>query len=276
MNNSKTIQKDAKKALYKLACSGAFFHILNREFGYPKETEEHAAASLCGGIMLQGYQCGMLWGAALGVGAESFRRYDDRSKAIGIAITTTGHLIESFTNRAKSVNCWDITRCDWSSKLSMVKYFLTGKVFTCNNLTGKWALEAIQAANKGLSSHEHTDLSAQTISCATEVSKKMGASDEEMIMVAGFAGGLGLSGNACGALSAAVWMKSLAWYRKNPKKLILEIPEAKKTLKAFCGATDSEFLCHQISGQRFKTIDDHTEFIKNGSCDTLMNVLARS
>ena len=28
-----------------------------------------------------------------------------------------------------------------------------------------------------------------------EVAKKMGASDEQMIMVAGFAGGLGLSGN---------------------------------------------------------------------------------
>ena len=28
-------------------------------------------------------------------------------------------------------------------------------------------------------------------------------------MVAGFAGGLGLSGNGCGALAAAVWMNAL-------------------------------------------------------------------
>ena len=41
----------------------------------------------------------------------------------------------------------------------------------------------------------------EPISCASEVAAKMGASDEEMVMVAGFAGGLGLSGNACGALA---------------------------------------------------------------------------
>ena len=34
----------------------------------------------------------------------------------------------------------------------------------------------------------------------------MGATDEQMVTVAGFAGGMGLSGKACGALAAAVWM----------------------------------------------------------------------
>jgi hypothetical protein len=42
----------------------------------------------------------------------------------------------------------------------------------------------------------------------------MGASDEEMVLVAGFAGGMGLSDNACGALGAAIWMNTLAWNRE--------------------------------------------------------------
>ena len=275
MNNSKKIQRDTKKVFLKSTCSRTFFCILNREFGYPKETEERAADPLCGGIMQQGYQCGMLWGSALAVGAESFRRHDDRGQAIGIAITATRHIMESFLKRAKSVDCRDITRCDFSKNLifSLLKYFLFGRVIFCLKLADKWAPEAIQSATEGLS-HKDTDLPGLPISCSSEVAKKMGASDEEMVMVAGFAGGLGLSGNACGALSAAIWMNTLAWCRKHPGKSANPNPNATNTLKAFYEVTDSEILCHKICGQCFKTIDDHTEFIKNGGCKKLINVLA--
>ena len=272
----KVIKRDTKKVFLKKGpCSSAFFYILNREFGYLKETEERAADPLCGGIMQQGYQCGMLWGSALAVGAESFRRNDDHSQAIGTAIKATQHVMESFSNRAKCVDCRDITSCDFSKNLifSLVKYFFTGKVISCLKLADKWAPEAIQSATEGLS-HEQTDLTQLPISCASEVAQKMGASDEETVMVAGFAGGLGLSGNACGALSAAIWMNTLDWCRKHPGKSASPNPNATNTLKAFYEVTDSEILCHKICGQCFKTIDDHTEFIKNGGCDKLINVLA--
>jgi len=42
------------------------------------------------------------------------------------------------------------------------------------------------------------------MSCASEVVRRMGGRDEERVMVSGFAGGLGLSGNGRGALSAAI------------------------------------------------------------------------
>ena len=117
MFKSKKIKRDTKKVFLKKGpCSSAFFYILNREFGYLKETEERAADPLCGGILQQGYQCGMLWGSTLAVGAESFRRNDDRSEAIGIAIKATQHIMESFSNRAKCVDCRDITNCDFSKK----------------------------------------------------------------------------------------------------------------------------------------------------------------
>lgn len=276
MNSSKKAAlKDIKKVFWKKGpCSSAFFYILNREFGYPLETEERAADPLAGGIMQQGYQCGMLWGSSLAVGAESFRRCDDRGQAIGMAITATQHLMESFIKRAKSTDCSDITSCNWSNKFGLVKYFLLGKPISCTNLAGKWAPEAIQSATEGLS-HERTDLPQLSVSCDSETAKKMGASNEEVIMVAGFAGGLGLSGNACGALSAAIWMHTLSLRRKQTVKSTWKNPDATNTLKAFYGATDREILCHKISGQRFKSIDDHTEFIINGGCDKLINVLAR-
>jgi hypothetical protein len=276
MNNLKSNPKDIKKIFWeKGPCSHAFFYILNRDFGHLKEAEEFASDQLSGGLMYNGYQCGMLWGASLAVGAESFRRNNDRDKATGIAIAATQHLMESFTRIAKSVDCQDITSCDVSSKLGLVKYFLLGKPVSCTYLAAKWAPEAIQAADEGLSL-EQIDLPHIPISCASVVVKKMGAGDEEMTMVAGFAGGLGLSGNACGALSAAIWMNNLAWCRKNPGKSPYSNTSAESTLKAFYGATDSEILCKNITGQSFKTIKDHTEFIKCGGCDKLINIIARS
>jgi len=47
-------------------------------------------------------------------------------------------------------------------------------------------------------------------------------------------------------------------------------------LKKFYEATDYEMECNKICGRHFKTIDEHTEYIKKGGCDKLIEVLARS
>ncbi|MFC1724908.1 C-GCAxxG-C-C family (seleno)protein [candidate division KSB1 bacterium] len=273
---SKKIKLKTKRVFLKLGtCSRTFFYILNREFGHPKEMEEHAIDPLAGGILQQGYQCGMLWGASMAVGAESFRRSDNPDQAVGIAIKATQYIMESFVNRAKSIECQDITETDFSNKWGFVKYFFTGKFLSCFKLAEKWAPEAIKAATESLSL-EQADLLQQPISCASEVVKKMGASDEEMVMVAGFAGGLGLSGNGCGVLSAAIWKTILELVRKENWKSSFSDPVSDNILKKFYEVTDYEMECHKICGKRFKTIDEHTEFIKNGGCDELIDVLARS
>src|SRR5210317_2532134 len=103
MKASKINSQDTKWVfLKKGTCSRTLFYILNREFGHPRETEERAADPLAGGIMQQGYQCGLLSGAVLAVGAESHRRCGDCGKAISLAITTTQRINESFSKRAKS------------------------------------------------------------------------------------------------------------------------------------------------------------------------------
>ena len=276
MSHSKTGKSDAKKVFRKLGtCSRTFFYILNREFGHTKEAEERAADPLAGGILQKGHQCGMIWGSALAVGAEAYRRIDDLDQAIRVAIIATQHVVASFLEMENTINCRDITRCGFSSKLSFAKYFFSGRVLYCFNMAEKWAPVAIHAAIDGLDDKK-TDLPQNAISCASEVVKKMGSNDEEMVMVAGFAGGLGLSGKACGALSAAIWLNSLSWSKENPEKSSLSNPKAKKTMNAFSAETDSEMLCHKLCGQHFKNIDDHSEFIKNGGCNKLINVLTRS
>lgn len=281
MTNPNKVTLNPRKVFWKCgACSHAMFHLLNHEFDNPKENEEKASDLLAGGIAQKGYQCGMLWGAALAVGAESFRRHRDSSEAIASAITSSQFLVESFTKRTKSVNCRDITRVDFENRLDMAIYMfktvMRGFIYSpCFNLIVKWTPEAIQSANKGLS--EKTIQSQPCMSCATEVIKKMGASDEEAIMVAGFAGGIGLSGNGCGALSATIWYKMLDWGKKNPGKTpsYFNNQDVKIILRAFYIQTDSEMLCSKICGKQFTSIDEHTEYIRNGGCGKLIDALAK-
>jgi Putative redox-active protein (C_GCAxxG_C_C) len=272
----KTDKRDTKRVfLKKGACSHTFFYILNREFGHQNKDAEQASDPLAGGLAQEGYQCGMLWGSSLGIGAESFRRHEDIGQAIAQTITATQFILESFINRAKSANCSIITNCDFKNKYGLAKYLISGKPIKCFKLADKWASEAIQSSKIGLS-YQPSDLPQIPISCASEVVRKMGGSNEEIVMVAGFAGGLGLSGNACGALSAAIWMKTLLMVKNRNYNYSLTDPDLEKIKEIFFEETDYKMECWKICGKRFKTIYDHTEFIKGGGCDKLINILAQS
>ena len=283
MSNIKTANNDAKEVFKKCGtCSRTFAHLLNREFEHIKEHEERALNPLAGGIMNRGHQCGMLWGASLAVGAEAFRRNKNLDQAIATSIMATQHVMKSFIERSQTTNCKEIIGYDLTSFFGMAKFMLKTTLqgmnnSHCFNLAEQWAPEAIQAAIEGLS-NEQAQTIQKSVSCASEVVKKMGGNDEEMVMVAGFAGGLGLSGNACGALSAAIWKKMLDWCRKNPEKdpPFFNNPTAKKILKAFNKETNSKMLCSSICGRNFKKIDDHTKYINTGGCKNLIEVLSRA
>lgn len=270
--------KQLKKDFFQYACSGALFLYLNREFGHPKENEALPVASLSGGIMQCGHQCGMLWGSALASGAEAFRRFENQGLAINKAISATQNLTKSFLRKAKSMNCQEITNTDWSRKFSIFKYLVTGKTITCLHIAKKWAPKAVKSAEDGLSEKEESRPETP-LSCATEVAKKMGAGKEKEIMVAGLAGGYGLSGYGCGALAAAVWIKSLQWFDENEGSTNTKDiynAYAQKTLDAFNNTTNAEMRCEKICGRNFNSVKEHTEYIKNGGCSNLINTLANS
>ena len=264
--------KGTRAFLKKGTCSRAFFYILNREFGHPRKEEEKAVDPLAGGILQQGYQCGMIWGASLAVGAEAHRRYKDPGKATGAAILATQRIMQSFENRTSSIECEDITQTDFQNKKSFARYMLSGKFVSCFRLAGRWAPEALEAAEQGLAV-DKADLPEKTKSCASEVIRLMGGSEEQILMAAGFAGGMGLSGNGCGALAAAVWMNALIRNRQGTGKSASFDPSTDFTLKVFYEETDYEIECHKICGQRFNALDEHTEFLKKGGCKKLIEVL---
>lgn len=265
--------KGTRTFLKKGTCSRTFFYILDREFGHPRDEEEKATDTLAGGILQQGYQCGMLWGASMAVGAEAHRRHKDPGKATGVAILATQRIMQSFENRTSSIECEDITQTDFQNKRSFARYMLSGKFVSCFRLSGKWAPEAMDAAEEGLAV-DPADLPEKSMSCASEVVRKMGGNEEQILMAAGLAGGLGLRGSGCGALAAAVWMNGLIQNKKGDKKSASFDPSTDPTLKIFYEETDYEMECELICGQRFESLEEHTEFLEKGGCKKLMDVLA--
>ena len=270
----KRIRRDTKRLfLKKGTCSRTLFFILDREFGRLQDDEERAAELLAGGIVQQGYQCGLLWGAVFAVGAESFRRQPDRDRAIGTAIKAARHVSASFVARAGSPDCYDITSCEWTDKLSIAKYMLTGKFLSCFKLADAWAPEAIRAAEEGLAL-DPSDLPVRPLSCASEVVRLSGGSDAEMVTAAGLAGGIGLNGGGCGALAAAIWMNALSRIRDKTYKTSFSDPVAERILRTFFEAAGSELDCRVIAGRSFPTVADHTEFIGTGGCGRLIQAMA--
>lgn len=264
-----TAKNDTKKVFrQKGACSTTYMYLLNRAFDNHNDKAEQALGPLAGGINRLGYQCGMLWGASMAVGAEAYRRFDNLDKAIAVSVEATKLLMESFQKRANTIECYDITDCNWDSKMSMAKYFITGKFWGCFNLAEEWTEEAIEIAEKSLKKSE-SDLPDKCVSCASNAVKKMGGTEEEMVMVAGFAGGLGLSGNACGALSAAIWKMNLSI----TEKYEMHNQEAETALEKFYEVTDYEILCEKITDKQFELVDDHTKYINNGGCEKIINAL---
>ena len=271
------------KELFKACgtCSRTFAHLLNREFGHPDEATEKAMNLMAGGIMNQGYQCGMLWGAALAVGGEAYRKHGDLQGTVEAAVRAVQELITSFMEHSNSPNCREIIGIDLTSESGMAEFMhrITSQGMEnshCFNLAEEWAPHAIEAVRKGFDVALTPDLRPR--SCASEVVEQMGGSEEEMAMVAGFAGGLGLFGGACGALSAAIWKKMLDWCRENPEEEppYLNNPTATNILKAFKIETRGAMRCSKICSRRFADIEDHTEYLNQEGCKHLMDVLVAS
>lgn len=158
--------------------------------------------------------------------------------------------------------------------MQMVTYFLIkGGTIKCFRKAVRYANEAFGEINAALSK-EPFDVPAPPVSCAAIVAKKMGASDMQSVMAAGLAGGIGLSGGACGALGAAIWiigMNSL----KEKEKLDLKNPRALDLIDRFLKCTDSEFECRKIVGRKFENVDDHAGYLRDGGCLKIIKVLAQ-
>lgn len=260
--------------LKKGACSTTLQHVLNRADGHPLANEEHASALLAGGIMQHGYQCGMLWGAAMAAGAMAYRRFGAGPEAETRAIMAAQRLVSSFREQNHEINCLEITEIDKSSTaMQMIVYFLIkGGTIHCFHMAAKYAPVAQKEIEAAFAEPNITIPSAP-VSCAAVMARKMGASDLQATMAAGLAGGIGLCGGACGALATAIWMAGIKKLDKGTK-ISYKAPYALDLINTFVKNSDYEFECEKIVGRKFESIADHAGFVCGGGCAKIMDTLA--
>jgi hypothetical protein len=250
--------------------------VVDRSFDHPLKLEERATMPLAGGIMGNGYQCGMLWGATLAAGAQAYRLLGPGPQAETGAIIAAQRLVESFRARNKYIDCLEITDMNMQEKIQMrqiLKFFIKGKAVNCFRMAAQYAPVAFSEINTTLSEN-HIEALSLPISCAAMLAQKMGASDMHTVMAAGFAGGIGLSGGGCGALGAAIWIIGMNSTKEGAGKIDFTNPRALDAIDKFMKCTDYEFECSKIVGRRFEDIGDHAGYLRDGGCSKIIEALA--
>jgi hypothetical protein len=249
--------------------------VVDDSFDHPLKLEERAAMPFAGGMIQHGYQCGMIWGATLAAGAQSYRLFGPGPQAEAKAMIAAQRLVESFRACNKYTNCLEITDIDKSSSTwQMITYFLLkGGSIGCFRMAARYAPLAFREINTALS-ERHTGAPSPPVSCAVMLAREMGVSDKHTVMVAGFAGGIGLSGGACGALGAAIWISGMNRIEEQSGKVDFKDPRAKNTIDRFLECSGFDFECSKIVGRKFESIDDHAGYLRGGGCANIIEVLA--
>jgi Putative redox-active protein (C_GCAxxG_C_C) len=253
--------------------------VVDGSFDHPLKIEEKASAPLAGGIMQQGYQCGMLWGAALAAGAQAYQRLGPGPDAEVEALVTAQRLVESFQARNKEINCSDIIQLEWKStsqskfQKQILKFFLRGGPINCFRMAADYAQAAYNEINTPLSG-EPAEAHSGPVSCTAVLARQMGLSDLHAVMAAGLAGGIGLSGGACGALGAAIWILGMDSLQGGDGKIGFTPPGAEDALERFLESADYEFECSKIVGRMFANAADHADYLRAGGCSGIIEALA--
>jgi hypothetical protein len=257
------------------ACSDTLFHVLNRAYDRPLIDEERAAMPLGGGILQHGYQCGMIWGSTLAAGAQAYRLHGAGPQAEAKAIRAAQGVLESFRALTNHTDCFEITGLNRSSTTKqMATYFLLkGGTIGCFRMAARYAPLAFDAINAALAEGPG-EAPPAPVSCSAVLARKMGASDMHVVMAAGCAGGVGLSGGACGALAAALWITGMNSLKGGARKLAYKAPDSLDAIDRFLKCTDYEFECAKIAGRKFGSIGDHASYVCAGGCSKVIETLA--
>lgn len=270
---NKTPAMPTKRTFLRVGtCSEAACNVINRAFENPLELEEKATATLAGGILQHGYQCGLLWGAALAAGARSYELHGATPKAEMAAIRAAGRVLESFEGRHHEINCMEIACIDWRRVSQMLRFFLKGGPVGCFRMAGKFAPVAYREIEAELDDDD-TDAPELPVGCAAVVVRRMGLSEKQAVMASGWAGGIGLCGGACGALGAAIWATNVRNGQESGGKIDYKDPRAAAVIERFLKASDHEFECEKIVGRRFESVEDHAAYIREGGCAKLIDAL---
>jgi hypothetical protein len=249
--------------------------VVDDSYGYDLKAEEHAVTPMAGGIAQLGYQCGQVWGAALAAGARAHEVYGAGAAAQVAAIEASARLIARFGGSYGSVNCSDLIGMEWKQVdlAHFAKFVARGGPVKCFSMTAGFG-NATRAEIDAALSEQLLAPPALPVSCASLLAQRRGASEQHATLLAGFAGGVGLSGEACGALGAALWLSALDEIGRGGNVDLLN-PRHMTVVEKFLDAIDGGCECAAIVGRRFAGVEDHAAYVAAGGCARIIDALAQ-
>ena len=248
--------------------------VVDGAFDHPLAREEHATLPLAGGVEQMGFQCGQVWGAALAAGARAQQLFGSGPQAEAAAVMAARRLAESFRASYKSINCFEVIDLDWKNAQAkqVLKFLLKGGPIRCFSSTAGYARAAFSEITASFAG-QPLETPPPPVSCAALLARKMGASDLHTVMAAGLAGGIGLSGGACGALGAAIWLIEMNRAKTGTGKVEFNSPEATEAIDRFLQGSGGEFECDKIVGRKFADVADHAAYLRTGGCAKVIEAL---
>ena len=278
----------------RFSCSETMLTLLNRSAGLEQKEWEEASDPLCGGI-LAGLDCacGVLWGGALAAGMRAYHQIQDEIKARSVALEATRSIVNTYLAKRTAVDCTDVTRMQrWNMPMFLAK----GNLRVCQRQLVEFAPvfdqkidETIEQAGKAAGCRQCANCAANAFLRVAEV---IGVDAPEGASVcAGLAGGIGLSGNGCGALGASILALNLKYFkeRDRPKHSMIRsnlqgmsigdgwMRQSREVLGKFIDRHGSK-KCSEITGRTFATETELDGYLRSGSCesvtDTLVNACA--
>jgi len=274
-----------------VSCSEASVTTQNRGFAINEPAYEQAMHVFSGGFMHQGHACGLLTGAALAAGFAAQARFDNDKTRSGAALHAAMQLAKVYPETTSSINCREITEVSLARLSGRLRYVLQGKSRMCGRLHLKWAPQAQQLIAMSLAEFEEGGQAGSCANCAVRTLRELvssaGMKAEDSVLVAGFAGGIGLCGNVCGALAAGVFAMSAG--RQLGRRQKKRDSRIRATLEELVGSNyrgavtrlrgdfirrfGSE-LCIDIIGRRFQDAEDHAMFVEQGGCENVTKFVA--
>jgi len=222
---------------------------------------------------MRGYQCGMLWGSTIAAGLQAYRLFGAGPKAETMALLASQKVLETFNTRTRNrMNCCDLTGItDFKNKKQILRYFFRGGAVTCFGTIARYPPEALAAINAALS--EIPDkIPSRPVTCSSMFAVGISAPAQYTTAVAGLAGGIGLSGGACGALGAAVWIAGIKELEAGTPQKIAAL-RISDMIDKFAKNTGSRFECSEITGRRFADVYDHAAYLSSGGCQDIIAML---
>ena len=223
-----------------------------------------------------GHQCGMLWGAALAGGAQAYRTYGRGPQAETRAVLAARRLVATFRTQNQYINCREIIGVSIDAPRGRdVLLFLAKSGFTgsCFGIAARYAKAAVRDLTAARSDEDGQDPLSAPASCAALLAQKLGASDLHTVMAAGLGGGIGLSGGACGALGAAIWLAGMNAHDEAARPVGLKPTYVVDLMDRFTRCTGGEFECSKIAGTKFGSVGDHAAYLRAGGCANVISAL---